>query len=320
MTQMPYTIAGHPYASKILIPGQLRPGGAHEWWSVLWDHKTLSIVRWIFQSIGLEDSPEPSLDNIRRTRITFIPSPSSKMSTSEFLGKPGRSYVFIEQKIKHSETGAQAEIPADETREFEPPPESPPTTTDLVEAILKACRCIHGHPMYSLEHLDRTCEAAFGGVTKDNLPVPEGDLDEKASQKPVPPLNFSPFFSRDSNDSSGCTYPSDVSAFWSDDDDLDVPYPFLSPSPAPPTPGLPFSLSDEHHKINVPDGDREDYTLSEEKCLEADAYLGPMVYTTHDWWLYAEVAGSYATYIPERRITGPPPLRLSRRGRSLPPF
>ena len=92
------------------------------------------------------------------------------------------------------------------------------------------------------------------------------------------------------DDSSDNTWPSDPSHYWSDEDDLDIPRPYLSPSP-PPAPSTSDSV-------------REDYVNTEEKCLEADAYAGPIKYTVNDWWLFSEQARDYATYVSERR---PPP-------------
>ena len=163
-------------------------------------------------------------------------------------------------EAKNHKATTQDELPLDETRELEPPTEPSLSTSDMLQAILTAGRCVHGYRIYCSSHLDRcflcTSKAMFGGITPDDLPPPRGygllsradweylrDLTplertsepEEISEEPAPPITMAwidPFPPReddgDSSDDSGSD--SDCGGLPSDDDSH-ARCSFLSPLP-----------------------------------------------------------------------------------------
>src|SRR5579871_4866097 len=77
---------------------------------------------------------------------------------STFTNKRSRGFTFVEGPIKQAKVATESELFIDETQEFQPL-EAALTTSVLVEAILRARRCVHGYRIYCSEDLD-SCYSA----------------------------------------------------------------------------------------------------------------------------------------------------------------
>src|SRR5579871_4649757 len=107
---------------------------------------------------------------------------------STFTNKRSRGFTFVEGPIKQAKVATESELFIVETREFQPL-EAALTTSDLVEAILRARRCVHGYRIYCFGDLNScllcTSKAMFGPITPEDLPPPPSSSKGKRNLTPA---------------------------------------------------------------------------------------------------------------------------------------